>query len=158
LTTEIAFVMIGLEELLRRHPFMKGLREDIVTLIARSAKNIVVPEDDYVFREGARADNIYLIRSGVVALEMFVPGRGAFTFLTVGRGEILGADWLISPYRWSFDARAAKLTNMIEIDATRLRDKCEFDQSVGYEMMKRFIPPLFRRMKMIALAELANTS
>ena len=79
-------------------------------------------------------------------LEMFVPGKGSFTFLTVKSGQVLGTAWLIPPYRWSYDARAVELTRAIAFQCGCLRDKCEADHHVGYELMKRFIPPLVERL------------
>ena len=104
-----------------------------------------------MFREGENADQFYLVRHGTVALEMYAPGRGAFTFLTVKSGEILGATSLLPPYRWSYDARAVELTRAIAFDAKCLRDKCEADHHVGYEMMKRFVLPLIERLQMARL-------
>ena len=146
--------MKDIEELLRQHPFAQGLEDSIVTLIAGCARNAVFRADEYLFREGAAADCFYLIRHGTVALETFVPGRGAVTFLTVKAGEILGADWLVPPYRSSFDARAVELTRAIAFEAKCLRDKCEADHHVGYEMMKRFIPPLVQRLQLARLQSL----
>lgn len=139
--------MKGIEELLRQHPFVRGLEDGIIALIAGCAKNVAFQANEYVFREGDAADEFYLNRHGTVALEMFVPGQGPFTFLTVKSGEILGANWLIPPYRSSFDARAVELTRAIAFDGKCLRDKCESDHHVGYEMMKRFIPPLVERLQ-----------
>jgi CRP/FNR family transcriptional regulator, cyclic AMP receptor protein len=146
--------MKGIDELLRQHPFVQGLEDGIIGLISGCAKQVVFQANDYVFREGSAADSFYLIRHGTVALEMFVPGRGPFTFLTVKSGQILGADWLIPPYRSSFDARAVELTRTIAFDGKCLRDKCEADHHVGYEMMKRFIPPLVERLQMARLQSL----
>ena len=140
--------MKEIAELLRQHPFTQGLEDEIVTLIAGCAKNVVFQGDEYVFREGENAEFFYLIRHGTVALEMFAPGRGPFTFLTVKSGEILGASWLIPPYRWNYDARTVELTRAIAFECRCLRDKCEADHHVGYEMMKRFIPPLIERLQM----------
>ncbi len=139
--------MRDIADLLRRHPFAEGLDEDTLSLIAGCAKNVVLQPGDYLFREGAAADSFYLVRHGAVALETFVPARGPFTFLTVKTGEIVGADWLIPPYRSSFDARAVELTRAIAFDGKCLRGKCEADPRVGYEMMKRFIPPLVKRLQ-----------
>jgi CRP/FNR family transcriptional regulator, cyclic AMP receptor protein len=141
----------GIPELVRKHPFTQGLDDEIVELVAGCASNVVFRPGEYVLREGAPADNFYLIRQGTVALEMFVPGRGPFTFLTIKSGELVGANWLIPPYRWSFDARAVELTRALAFDAKCLRDKCEADHHVGYEMMKRFIPPLVQRLQMARL-------
>jgi CRP-like cAMP-binding protein len=139
--------MKNIAELFRHHPFAEGLDDETMALVAGCAKNVVLQPGDYFFREGAPADSFYLVRHGAVALETFVPGRGPFTFLTVKSGEILGADWLVPPYRSSFDARAVELTRAIAFDGKCLRGKCEADPRVGYEMMKRFIPPLVKRLQ-----------
>jgi len=139
--------MKDIADLLRHHPFAEGLDDDTLALVAGCAKNVVLQPGDYFFREGAAADAFYLVRHGAVALETFVPGRGVFSFLTVKSGEMLGADWLIPPYRSSFDARAVELTRAIAFDGKCLRSKCEADPRVGYEMMKRFIPPLVKRLQ-----------
>ena len=139
--------MKSMAELLREQAFVDGLGDDIVTLIAGCAKNVAFKPGDTIFREGEACEQFYLLRHGTVALEMFAPGRGAFTFLTVKQGEILGASWLVPPYRWSYDARAIEVTRAIAFECNCLRDKCEADHHVGYEMMKRFIPTLIKRMQ-----------
>jgi len=69
------------------------------------------------------------------------------TIQTVGENEIVGASWLVSPYRWGFDAKALELTRAISLDAACLRGKCEEDHDLGYEMMKRFMPILIQRLQ-----------
>jgi CRP/FNR family cyclic AMP-dependent transcriptional regulator len=138
--------MKEIADLLYEHPFCKDLEQDIINLIAGCAKNVFFKENEYIIKEGNNADYFYLIRHGTVALEMFMPGRGPFTFLTIKSGEILGASWLIPPYRWNYDARAVELTRVIAFDCNCLRKKCEEDHHVGYELMKRFIPPLIERL------------
>ena len=139
--------MKQIEDLLRHHPFVEGLEDEIVDLIAGCAKNVVYQANAYMFREGESSDFFYLIRHGTVALEMFMPGKGAHTFLTAKSGEIVGSAWLIPPYRWTYDARAVELTRAIAFECKCLRDKCEADHHVGYELMKRFVPPLLERLQ-----------
>jgi hypothetical protein len=67
-------------------------------------------------------------------------------FSTQGEGEIVGASWLVPPYRWRFDARAMELTRAIGINAQCLRDKCEADHNLGYAMMKRFLPVVMQQL------------
>jgi CRP/FNR family cyclic AMP-dependent transcriptional regulator len=141
-------------DLVRQHPFVEGLPDDAVALIAGCARNAVFQAGEFLFREGAPADSFYLLRHGTVALELYVPGHGAVTFLTVKGGEILDANWLIPPYRWSYDARAVELTRALAFDATCLRDKCEADHDVGYAMLKRFIAPLLERLHVARLQSL----
>jgi len=138
--------MKTMADLLHQQPFAEGLKDEVVDLIAGCARNVVFQAGEYIFREGEDEKYFYLLRHGTVALEMFVPARGPVTFLTLKTGEILGAAWLIPPYRWTYDARAVELTRAIAFECGCLRDKCEADHDVGYEMMKRFIPILIERL------------
>ena len=143
--------MKDIAELLQQQPFAQGLESGVIELMAGCATNVVYQANEYVFREGDPSDYFYLIRHGTVALEMFLPGRGAHNFLTLKTGEILGSAWLIPPYRWTYDARAVELTRALAFECKCLRDKCEADHHVGYELMKRFMPPLLERLQMAQL-------
>jgi CRP-like cAMP-binding protein len=65
----------------------------------------------------------------------------------VGEGELAGVSWLIPPYRWTYDARAVEDTRAIAVNARCLRERCEDDHDLGYEMMKRFMPVLIQRLQ-----------
>jgi CRP-like cAMP-binding protein len=137
----------GLERIVREHRFFAGLDSAFVDLVTGCAKNVRFEAGQYLLREGETADQIYLIRHGRVALQISAPGRGAITFQTLGEGEIVGVSWLIPPYRTSHDAKALELVRAISIDANCLRNKCETDHHLGYEMMKRFVPVLVERLQ-----------
>jgi CRP-like cAMP-binding protein len=138
--------MANLEEILQEHPLFVGAPADLVRLVAGCARNHIFHTGDYLFHEGGAADEFFLVRHGKVALEIDAPGRAPIVFETVGVGDFVGASWLIPPYRWAFDARAVELTRATSIDAACLRGKCEADHDLGYEMMKRFLPPLVKRL------------
>lgn len=140
-------MMKSIDEILAQHPFIEGLDGDTVALIAGCASNARFAAGDYLFRESEGADSFYLVRQGTVALEMHVPGRDSVVFLTLKEGEMLGMSWLFPPYQWSYDARAVELTRVFQFDARCLRDKCERDNRVGYQLMKRFVPPLIERLQ-----------
>lgn len=139
--------MEGLERIVKEHPFFGGMQEPFCKLVCGCAKNVRFEAGQYLFREGDPADEFYLLRHGRVALQVTAPGRGAVTFQTVGEGEIVGVPWLVPPYRWTNDAKAIDLTRAIAMDATCLRQKCESDHDLGYEMMKRFMPILIQRLQ-----------
>ena len=140
-------MMEGLERIVREHPFFAGLAEEFCSLICGCAKNVRFDDGQYLFHEGQPADQFYLLRHGRVALEMTIPGRPSLTFQTVGAGEIVGVSWLVPPYRWAYDAKALGLVRAIAMDAACLRRKCEDDDALGYEMMKRFMPILIQRLQ-----------
>lgn len=136
----------GLEAILKRQPFFAGFDAGFCDFLAGCAANAVFAAGETLFREGGEADRLYLLREGRVALETLAPGRGAVAFQTLEAGEIVGVSWLVPPYRWSYDARAATAVRALALDAACLRGRCEDDPRLGYELMKRFVPVLVDRL------------
>jgi CRP/FNR family cyclic AMP-dependent transcriptional regulator len=139
--------MRGLEEIVKEHPFFAGLTAEHADLVAGCAKNHRFDAGDYLMREGDPADEFFLVRHGRVALEISAPGRAPIVFATLGEGDIVGASWLVPPFRTMFDARAMELTRAIGIDAACLRGKSDADHDFGYEMMQAFLPVLAKRLQ-----------
>lgn len=138
--------MESMEQILAKQTFFAGFEPELVQLIAGCAKNCRFNAGEYLRREGDRADTFYLVRHGRVALEVAVPGRKPIIIGTLGEGEIVGSSWFVPPYRWLYDARAMELTRALGVNAKCLRDKCEADHHLGYEMVKRFLPILAKRL------------
>jgi CRP/FNR family transcriptional regulator, cyclic AMP receptor protein len=138
--------MEDLEHVLAKHPFFAGFPDEHRRLVTGCARNHRYDAGEYLFHEGGAANEFFLIRHGQVALEIVSPGQAPIVFTTLRAGEIVGASWLVPPYRWMFDARAVELTRAIGVDAACLRGKCEADHHLGYEMLKRFLPILVQRL------------
>jgi len=130
--------METLEPLLSEHPLIKGLDPKHIQLITGCASNVRFDAGQIIFREGEEADQFYVIRQGKVALQIYTPGRGSIIIDTLTDGDILGWSWLIPPYLWRFDAVATELTRAIALDGKCLRNKCEADHDLGFELLKRF--------------------
>ena len=131
--------MRDLEQTLREHPFLEGLDAEHIKLLVGCASNVVFKSGEFIIREGEEADAFYFIRHGRVLIETHVPQKGPIIIRSREAGEILGWSWLVPPYRWHFDARAAELTRAIALDGKCLREKCEQDHDLGYEVMRRFV-------------------
>src|SRR5690348_279328 len=130
--------MTDLEGILAEHSFFRGMQPQYLQVIVGCASNVRFDAGQFIFREGEEANAFYLIRYGTVGLEICPPGRSPSTIQTLSGGDILGWSWLIPPYRWHFDARAKELTRAIALDGKCLREKCETDHDLGYELLKRF--------------------
>jgi len=137
----------GLERIVLEHPFFTTLAEHHVRLAAGCAKNVRFREGEYLLHEGDPANEFYLLREGRVALEINAPGRPGIIIQTLGPGEVVGVSWLVSPYRWTFDARALEPVRAISLDAACLRGKCESDHDLGFAMMNCFVPLLTQRLQ-----------
>ena len=139
--------METMDRILGEHPFFADFPPEYAELVAGCARNHAFHAGEYLIRESDPADSFFLIRHGKVALEIAAAGRPPVLIATLGEGEIVGASWLVPPYRTMFDARAMEPTRAIGIDAKCLRGKCEDDHHLGYEMMKRFLPVIARRLQ-----------
>jgi CRP/FNR family cyclic AMP-dependent transcriptional regulator len=135
-----------LKGILAEHSFFKGLEDRYLDLLVGCASNVRVDVGEFFFRQGEEADHFYLLRHGLVSVEMFSTGRGPITVQTLGEGDVLGWSWLIPPYRWMFDARATQLTRAIALDGKCLRDKFAKDHDLGFELLSRFIPVIEQRL------------
>jgi CRP/FNR family cyclic AMP-dependent transcriptional regulator len=134
-------------ELVREAPDFEGIDADHLELIAGCAHNEGFEQGEYLLREGEGADTFFVIRKGHVALETFVPQRGALTIETIESGGLLGWSWLVPPYRVDFDARAVETTRAIAFDAACLRGKFDDQPGLGYDLMKRFVPVIVERLQ-----------
>ena len=136
-----------LESIIREHPFFHGLEEHHMRLIVGCAKNVRFAEQQLIFHAGDAADHFYLIREGLVAVQVVIPQRGPATVQTVDEGDVLGWSWLFPPYRWHFDARTLRPTRALAFDGKCLRTKCEQDHDLGYGLFKRFTRIVTERLE-----------
>ena len=137
----------NLSEVLKTHPFLKTMEDKYIDTLLTCASNVVFKEGEYLFREGEEATKFYLIKNGKIALELHASERGMIRIQTLSQGEVLGWSWLISPFRWHFDAVAVADVRAFAVDGKCLRTKTEENHDFGYEMFKRFSQVLENRLK-----------
>jgi CRP/FNR family cyclic AMP-dependent transcriptional regulator len=135
------------ETIVSKHPFLQGMTPHQLRLLGDHARQVIFKADEYIFREGDPANRFYLIRKGKVALESYIQDKGNTVIQIIGAGDVLGWSWLFPPYFWHFDARSLEPTDAIFIYATPLRDECEADHDLGYELIKRMAEVMARRLQ-----------
>lgn len=135
-----------LDHFLKDHPFFDGLQPEDLAFIASCGKNVVFHPNDVVCQTGKPADQFYILRDGHVAIEMVLPGQGPLTLQTLGEGDVFGWSWLIPPHIWKFDAHAILQTRAVALDGRCLREKCEEEPRLGFELMKRFSQVMTQRL------------
>ena len=138
--------MKDLTALLLAHPFFKGMPEAHIEFIAGCGKNEQYDAGTYLFKEGAPADYFYIIRKGCLALESTCPGKGAIILETLHEDEVVGWSWLFEPYRWAYCGRAVHDCRVTALDGKCLREKCENDSALGYELFNRFSKIIISRL------------
>jgi CRP/FNR family cyclic AMP-dependent transcriptional regulator len=119
------------------HPFLAGMNRRQLALLATCAMAVQFKKGEVIFREGELADRFYLIETGKVVLES-----------SDGLGDpSLGWSWMFPPHTWNFTARAVEPITAIFFYGTILREYCERDHSLGYELLKRMSLLIYGRMQ-----------
>ena len=136
----------ALEAEVAAHPFLLGISEHHIRLLADCAMRSHCKAGQVIFREGESANRFYLIEHGKVALESSTLGQPVI-IEEIGNGDLLGWSWLFPPYAWHFSARAVEDTTAIFFYGTVLRDYCEKDNSLGFELFKRMSVVMLRRLQ-----------
>jgi CRP/FNR family transcriptional regulator, cyclic AMP receptor protein len=129
------------------HPFLEGMDRQHLRLLSEWAMRANFAEQEFIFRQGEPANRFYLIQAGSVFITSRVPGRGQVTIQTIGSGEALGWSWLFEPYRWHFDAWADEPTRAVYFQSNVLREQCEQDPNLGYELMIRVSRVVVQRLQ-----------
>jgi CRP/FNR family cyclic AMP-dependent transcriptional regulator len=137
----------GLEELIRTHPFTRGMKAEHLKEMIHNGMLLQFNAGDSIFGEGDVANRFYLIESGAVVLEAPLKDHSVIPLQVIGAGDVLGWSWLFSPYYWHFDARALQPTRAIFFYGTRLREACEENHALGYDLMKRMIRIVIQRLQ-----------
>jgi CRP-like cAMP-binding protein len=128
------------------HPFLAGISEPALRTLARNARPATYDVGVRLFREDSPAESFWLLRSGRVALDIHVAGRGDVRVETIGSGGAIGWSWLFPPYRWHFGAIALARTDAIRFDATGVRAAIADDDAMGRDLMTRFMTVVVDRL------------
>jgi CRP/FNR family transcriptional regulator, cyclic AMP receptor protein len=123
--------------LIAQQPFFKGLNAHQLQLLTDSAWEMKFETGATIFEEGSPANRFFLILTGRVVLSSEMEDRNVIPIQTLGPGDDLGWSWLFPPYSMHFTARALEPTTTIFFYGTRLREQCEQDHELGYQIMKR---------------------
>ena len=129
------------------HPFLAGMNREQLALLTDCAMAVRFNKGQVIFREGELANRFYLIETGKVILESSGGLGDPVVIDTIGAGDLLGWSWMFPPHTWHFTARAIEPTTAIFFYGTILREYCEKDHSLGYELLKRMSVVMNRRMQ-----------
>jgi len=129
------------------HPFLAGMNRTELSLLTDCAMVVHFAPGEVIFHEGELANRFYLIESGKVILESNGAAVDPVVIDRIGAGDLLGWSWMFPPYVWHFTARAAEPVTAIFFYGTILREYCERDHALGYELFKRMGAVMIKRLQ-----------
>ena len=98
------------------HPFLTGLPDACLELIANHGQLQSFAKGDYLTREKQIANQFFLMLDGHVRLEMQTH-TGTTTIETVSAPAALGWSWLVYPHKWHYASMALDRVETVCVQA-----------------------------------------
>ncbi len=140
--------------------FLPKLAPRVRTKLLGLAHSSCYPAGTTIFREGDPSLYFYLIKSGRVALDIAVPGKGVVCLLTVGPGDIFSWSALLESHAETATARAIEEVEVLGIKGEALQYLCWEDTELGVEFYRALAEVIAARLsatRLVALDAFAET-
>lgn len=134
-------------EMLAGLRLLRPLTDEQRARVADCAREVTFAAEQRLFEEEQQATGCWLLRSGHVALDTHIVGRGTVVIQILGPGEVLGWSWLVPPHRWHFGAVALEPVTAIELDTFQLRALADTDPALGYPLALGLFEELLHRLQ-----------
>lgn len=131
---------------LQAHPFVADFRADHKARLAALAKEVQFSANQVIFREGDDYSILYLLSSGMVALELEVPGH-VLRVQTLYAGEVFDWSALLSHAGKHFQARALDAVTALAFEGDELLASFADDPEFGLAFMLRLMGVVSERLR-----------
>ena len=125
-------------EYLSAHEFFSGFSDDILKFLNECSITREIKKGQILFQQGENADKFYIVLSGRIVIQMPAILGPTLEIQTLGKDQVLGWSWLVSPYKWNFQTKAEEDSKLLQFDGTPILARCEQEPKFGYELLKKF--------------------
>ena len=127
-------------------PYLQGLEQRYIQWIADHSRIQKLESQETIFTRDTPAETFYIIFSGEVEIGIPSLFGAPLVLQRLKSNDVLGWSWLISPYKWHFEAVAATKAELICVDGVGLRELCDSNPDFGYQILKRFSKLMMERL------------
>lgn len=127
--------------------FRRGLRADEIELLAARFNEEAALAETVVFHQGARADKLYVVQSGRLAIR-FKPYDGeVLTVAELEAGDVFGWSAALGRRVYTSSAVALEDSRMLSIRGHVLRRLCETHPKTGVVILERLAEVIAERLR-----------
>jgi CRP-like cAMP-binding protein len=105
-------------------PIFGGIRAEVLAGLVKAAEVVTVAEDGYFFREGDKAESMYVLETGKVALLKHWEGK-PHVLAYLNAGDCFGEMALLDLFPRSASVHAVEPCTAIELTTRSLYQLCE---------------------------------
>jgi CRP/FNR family cyclic AMP-dependent transcriptional regulator len=136
-------------ELLRRFPFFSGLTDEEIKSIAMVSDEERHEANTFIFREGDKAQKMYVLIEGTVDIMVNTDEEGLEreTVSTLTHGDVFCWSAVVEPNLLTASAFAATPARVVAIDGAGLRAMFELDCHLGFRILQKAAVIISSRLK-----------
>jgi len=131
--------------------FFKDVPPQMLKAVLPLARRVSFPKDAVVFEENQKAEKIYFLVEGQIAIMLDVAHGKRVIVYTITPGQSFGWSALISPYILTAGARCVVPSVAIEIEGEGLKKICEGHKEIGYSVMHQLSYVISTRLRSTTL-------
>jgi CRP/FNR family transcriptional regulator, cyclic AMP receptor protein len=133
---------------LNKFDFFNAFSEKQLAEIVKVTDNKTFAKGSKIYKEGDRANHIFLVAKGWVSLRKIDPEKDiGISFENRGRGELFGAASFMKPQEYTLTAICMEDSEVMAMDSDQLFDLFQKDYQIGYLFLKEIAKVYFERYK-----------
>jgi len=130
--------------------FFNSFSEKQLAELAKATEKKTYKKGSEIYKEGERANHIFLVSKGWVSLRKISPERDiGISFENRGKGELFGTACFMKPQEYTLNAISMEDSEVLTMDADKLFDLFQKDYQIGYLFLKEIAKVYFERYKSV---------
>jgi len=133
---------------LRSGHLFDGLDKAQIMKLEGIAKMAQVEKGQVIFKEGEKANAVYVLEEGAVELTTFVEKDFELPISILrNRGDMFGSSALLAPHVYSLSARCAEKGMILRFESDPLKKLMSEDHGLGCKIMANLAKYFFERLR-----------
>lgn len=130
--------------------FFNAFSKDQLAGLAKVTETKTYKKGSEIYKEGDRANHIFLVSKGWVSLRKIDPERDlGIAFENREKGELFGTACFMKPQEYTLNAICMEDSEVMAMDADKLFDLFQKDYQIGYLFLKEVGKVYFERYKSV---------
>jgi CRP/FNR family transcriptional regulator len=130
--------------------FFNAFSEKQLAELAKVTEKKSFAKGSEIYKEGDRANHIFMVSKGWVSLRKVDPERDiGISFENREKGELFGTACFMKPQEYTLNAICMEDSEVMAMDADKLFDLFQKDYQIGYLFLKEIAKVYFERYKSV---------
>lgn len=130
--------------------FFNAFSKDQLAGLAKVTETKTFKKGSEIYKEGDRANHIFIVTKGWVSLRKVDPERDlGIAFENREKGELFGTACFMKPQEYTLNAVCMEDSEVMALDADKLFDLFQKDYQIGYLFLKEVGKVYFERYKSV---------